>query len=480
MTSTDFVALLPLIITAYGALVVLLAGVFWRSHRGVLLLTLITLAGAFVSVFAVRPLAPRQVTPVLRVDEFALFYAGLFLLGGFAVAVFSHDYLVDRRGREKYYALLLLAVLGTLVLVSSAHFLSFLAGLETLSVSLYGLIGYTVRRPASLEASLKYLVLAGVAVAFLLLGTALLYSEFGTMSFSGLGAAWETAGAGLSDLVPLGLALMLVGFGFKLAAVPFHTWAPDVYQGAPAPVSALVATISKAAMLALLLRLTWAFGLRERPATFAALEVLAIITMFGGNLLALLQNNIKRLIAYSSIAHMGYLLIPLLAGGPAGLSAVGFYFVAYFATTLGAFGVISALSAAGTEREELEDYRGLGLQRPWLGAALALMMLSLAGVPLTVGFMAKFYIFSAAAHAGLWLLLIVGVLNSGLAAYYYLRVLAALYLRPAEEGTSWLSPRPASAIALALLALVVLLFGVYPSPLIALAQHGSALGLPFP
>jgi NADH-quinone oxidoreductase subunit N len=480
VTSTDFIALLPLIITAYGALVVLLAGVFWRSHRGVLLLTLITLAGAFVSVFAVRPLAPRQVTPVLRVDEFALFYAGLFLLGGFAVAVFSHDYLVDRRGREKYYALLLLAVLGTLVLVSSAHFLSFLAGLETLSVSLYGLIGYTVRRPASLEASLKYLVLAGVAVAFLLLGTALLYSEFGTMSFSGLGAAWETAGAGLSDLVPLGLALMLVGFGFKLAVVPFHTWAPDVYQGAPAPVSGLVATISKAAMLALLLRLTWAFGLRERPATFAALEVLAIITMFGGNLLALLQNNIKRLIAYSSIAHMGYLLIPLLAGGPAGLSSVGFYFVAYFATTLGAFGIISALSAAGAELEELEDYRGLGLQRPWLGAALALMMLSLAGVPLTVGFMAKFYIFSAAAHAGLWLLLIVGVLNSGLAAYYYLRVLAALYLRPAEEGAGWLSPRPASAITLALLALLVLLFGVYPNPLIALAQHGSVLGLPFP
>lgn len=225
------------------------------------------------------------------------------------------------------------------------------------------------------------------------------------------------------------------------------------------------------------------------------LEVLAILTMFGGNLLALVQGNIKRLLAYSSIAHMGYLLIPLLAGGAQAVSSIGFYFASYFIATIGAFGVISVLSAQGKELENLEDYRGLGSRRPGLAAVLGLTMLSLAGIPLTVGFIAKLYIFAATARAGLWFLLVIGLLNSGLAAYYYLRVLAALYLLPpaaAGEGgrvatlsVSWPSVQvglPAgrvvgSAIGLAVLALLTILFGIYPTPLIAVAQHTSTLGL---
>jgi NADH-quinone oxidoreductase subunit N len=481
VTGRDLVALLPLIVTGYGAVALLVIGAFWRNHTAASVLCLAVFAIAFASILAALPAAPRQVTALLRIDTFSLAYMGLFLLGGAAVAVFSHDYLRQSgTGTEKYYALLLLAVLGTLALAASSHFVSFFIGLETLSVSLYGLIGYSVRRPTSLEAGLKYLVLAGAALAFLLFGMALVYSEFGTMEFGLLqGRLWSDTGSFPSP-VPLGIGLIIVGFGFKLAAVPFHTWAPDVYQGGPAPTSALVATVSKAAMFALLIRFAQVIALQDRASLFLLMEVIAIITMFGGNLLALLQRNIKRLIAYSSIAHMGYLLIPLLAGGAEGISSIAFYFVSYFVTTIGAFGVISVLSSGGVEVEELEDYRGLGLRRPWLGAVLALMMLSLAGIPLTIGFIAKFYIFAAAAHSRLWLLLIIGVINSGLAAYYYLRVLAALYLRPAREGATWLPARPASAMGLTVLTILLVTFGVYPSPLISLAQRVStaAFGMP--
>ena len=474
MSGRDIIALLPLVITGYGAVALLVVGAFWRSHRAVSVICMMVLVAAAGSILLI-PMEPRAVTPLLRVDLFGYAYMLLFLLGGAAVAILSHDYLGRREGgSEKYYALLLLATLGMLTLVASDHFVSFFLGLEVLSVSLYGLIAYSVRRPASLEAGMKYLVLAGAGLAFVLLGMALVYSEFGTMAFGPLRERLAGAAGDPSQLVSLGIALIIVGFGFKLAAVPFHTWAPDVYQGAPAPVSALVATGSKAAVFALLIRFAQVIGLDQKASLFLLVEVLAIITMFGGNLLALVQRNIKRLLAYSSIAHMGYLFIPLLAGGTEGVSSITFYFVAYFITTIGAFGVVSVLSAGGEEMEDLEDYQGLGLRRPWLGAALALMMLSLAGIPLTVGFMAKLFIFAAAAQAHLWLLLVIGVLNSGVAAYYYLRVLAALYLRPAREGMTWPPARAASAVCLVALTALLIFFGVYPTPLISLTREVAA------
>lgn len=479
MTGADLVALLPLIITGYGAVATLLVGAFSRNHTAAATVCVFALVAAFASIIVALPLAPRQVTPLLRVDIFALAYMGLFLLGALAVVIFSHEYLerVNLAG-EQYYGLVLLAVLGMLALAASTHFVSFFISVETLSVSLYGLIGYAVRRPSSLEAGLKYLVLAGAALAFLLFGMAVIYSEFGTMAFGTLREGLERAGTTWTPLIPLGLGLIIVGFGFKLAAVPFHTWAPDVYQGAPAPISALVATGSKAAMFALLIRFSAAVALQDHASLFALVHAMAIVTMFGGNLLALLQRNIKRLLAYSSIAHIGYLFIPLLAGGREGISSIGFYFASYFITTISAFGIVSILSAGESEAENLEDYRGLGLRRPWLGAALALTMLSLAGIPLTIGFMAKLYIFAAAAHAGLWTLLVIGVVNSGLAAYYYLRVLAALYLRPAREDARWPAPDAASALLLLVLSALLIFFGVYPTPLIGLAGHVSALSLP--
>ncbi len=472
MTFADLPVLLPLIIIGYSAIVVLVAGAFWKSHSAMGALTLISLAAGFLAILAAIPAVPRQVTPLLYFDRAALFYSGLFFLGGFAITLFAHDYL--KESSERFYALLLLAVLGMGVLVASNHFVSFFIGLETLSVSLYGLIGYTLKRSTSLEASLKYLVLAGAALAFLLFGLALLYFEFGSMEFATLAARLQEEGLHFPSVALLALALILVGFFFKLAVVPFHTWAPDVYQGAPAPISALVATGSKAAMFALLLRFLSFVRLEEHAPLFFVLQILAISTMFAGNLLALLQRNLKRLLAYSSIAHIGYLLIPLLAGGEQGTSSIAFYFVSYFITTIGAFGVISALSARGGEVEELESYRGLGLRRPWLGAALALMMLSLAGIPPTIGFMAKFYVFAAAARSGLWLLLVIGLLNSGLAAYYYLRVLIALYSSPEKEDAAWPRVGAASGIGLALLSALIIIFGLYPTPLISQAEKTSS------
>ncbi len=477
MTSADVVALLPLVIVAYGAVVVLLVGAFWRSHTAVATICLFTIVAAFISLFAAAPLAPRQVTLLLHVDTFALSYMGLFLLGSLFIVIFSHGYLERTAlASEKYYGLILLAVLGMLVLSASIHFVSFFVGVEALSVALYGLIGHAVRRPSSLEAGLKYLVLAGAALAFLLFGMAMLYSEFGTMGFVALRSGMSD-GRNWTPLVLFGIGLIIVGFGFKLAVVPFHTWAPDVYQGAPAPISALIATGSKAAVFALLVRFSSAIVLQDHASLAMLVQVLSIITMFGGNLLALFQRNIKRLLAYSSIAHIGYLLIPVLAGGAEGISSIGFYFASYFVTTIAAFGVVSVLSTEGGEAEDLDDYRGLGLRRPWLGAALALAMLSLAGIPLTVGFIAKLYIFAAAAHSGLWVLLVIGVLNSGLAAYYYLRVLSILYLHPASADARWPDADPASMVGLVVLSCVLVFFGIYPAPLISLAQYASGLSL---
>jgi len=475
VTYPDFLALLPLIIIGYAAVLLLVIGAFWRSHRGMTILTLISLAAAFLSIFAALPLAPRQVTPLLNIDAMALFYIALFCLGALAIAIFSYDYL--RRNSvssERFFVLLLFAVLGMGVLVSSSHFVSFFVGLEALSVSLYGLIGYTLRRPASLEAGLKYLVLAGASLAFLLFGMALIYFEFGTMEFAKLAVKLQSSGASTTPIVLIGLGMMLVGFAFKLAIVPFHTWAPDVYQGSPAPITALIATGSKAAVLVLLLRFLAVVSLNQGTTLFLLIQLLAIITMFGGNLLALLQKNLKRLLAYSSIAHMGYLFIPLLAGGEYGAASIAFYFISYFITVIGAFGVVSALSSPEKELENLADYRGLGYTRPWLGGILALMMLSLAGIPPTLGFIAKFYIFAAAARSNLWLLLIIGLLNSGLAAYYYLRVLVAIYSRPAGESAATTDigagERSASRITLGILSGLLLIFGIYPAPLLAPIQ----------
>jgi len=473
----NYHALLPLLILAYFATLLMVLSAFWRSHAFAFWATLLGLAAAFASIGLTRP---TGLTPLLSIDAFSLYFTGLVIAGAFLVTLYSRDYLeAHERSNSAFYVLLMLAVLGMAVIASSAHFASFFLGLETLSVSLFGLIGYTRDHKPSLEGSLKYLVISAAATAFLLFGIALIYADAGTMDFRLLGHLFS-AGS-LSVMSFFGLAMVLVVFGFKLAIAPFHMWSPDVYQGAPSPVTALIATGSKGAVLAVLLRFVTIGGLQANHAVYLTITVLAIATMFVGNLLALLQTNVKRLLAYSSIAHMGYLLIPLLAGGVSGPPSIAFYLVTYFATTILAFGVISVLSgfpsritdyALRIDLDDLEDYRGLSSRHPLLAAIFALALLSLTGIPPTAGFIAKFYIFSAAAQSGLWTLLIIGIINSGISAFYYLRLLVAMYV-PSDSPRRPVAPSPtrfASALSLAIVTAVLLIFGVYPSPLIRLAQ----------
>ena len=291
--------------------------------------------------------------------------------------------------REELYVLLLVATLGSMVLVASSHFVSFFLGLEILSVALYALCAYLHTRSRSLEAGIKYLILAGSSSAFLLFGMALIYAQLGTMDLFRLATLLPDAQNSL--LVLGGLAFIVTGIGFKLGVVPFHLWAPDVYEGAPAPVTAFLATVSKGAIFALLLRYFYSSGAQQFRPVFVLFAIIAIASMLIGNLLALFQNNIKRILAYSSIAHMGYLLVAFEASGSAASEAIAFYLVAYFITTIGAFGVVTVLSAGERDADTLEDYAGLFWRRPMLASIFTLMLLSLAGIPVTAGFFAKFY-----------------------------------------------------------------------------------------
>lgn len=473
MSSADFRALVPILITACSGVLLMVVVAFWRNQKVAFALSLISLAAAFGSIFVALPEAPRAVTTLVQIDFYSLFFTGLILATTFLVTMFCPRYMPSHAKRgETLYVLVVFASLGMITLASSIHFVSFFLGLEILSVSLYGLIGYTRRHKQSLEGAVKYLILAATASAFLLFGIALVYFDTGTMDFRQL-----LMSSRFSTFSLFGFVLIMVAFGFKLAFVPFHMWSPDVYQGAPAPITALIATGSKGAVFALLLRLVSMTNLASNRQLLVIMTVLSIATMLGGNLLALLQTNVKRLLAYSSVAHMGYLLIPLISGGQAGSSSIVFYLVSYFATTVAVFGVISIISSLreSGDVDDLNDYRGLSRRNPILAAIFTLALLSLTGIPLTSGFIAKFYIFSAAAQSGLWLLLIVGVVASGISAFYYLRVIITMYSASDEDVQPFLVPSISSGIALAVSVSVIVFFGVYPSPLIRLAEAATKL-----
>ena len=479
MDSTDVIVLLPLIVVAATSILVMLAAAFRRSHRLVWLLTLAGLLLAFVTLFVIGPWLPRQVTPLIVVDGYAVFYIGLLLAATFAVALLAYDYVERYQGqREEFYLLLLLATFGSCVLVVSDHFMSFFLGLEILSVSLYGLIAYPRWPEHRIEACIKYLILAGAAAAVLLFGMALIYAVAGTMSFSNLLAL--TGSAGTQTLLLVGVGLITLGVSFKLGLVPLHIWTPDVYQGAPAPVTGYVATVSKGGMLALALRYFPQVSLYASEALWSLLAVIAIASMLVGNILAVRQDNVKRVLAYSSITHFGYLLIPLLAVSPLSQSSAAFYLAAYFVTTLSAFGVITALSTPDREIEDLEDYRGLFWRSPWLSIAFVVALLSLAGIPPTAGLLGKVYIVLAGVQANLWLLLIVLVISSVIGVYYYVRIAYMLFRnRPTDRpALSLPAMSRSSATVLIVLTALVVWWGVFPAPLIQLTQALIAHGGP--
>lgn len=430
MNSTDMLPLLPLLLIAATAILVMLAIAVRRSHLVSAVLTVLGFCAAFATLFVAAQFAPREVTPLIIIDSSALFYMGLILAASIAVVFLCYGYFKQDGSHrpEELYLLLAIAVLGSGVLVCASHFASFFLGLELLSVALYGLISYERTTKASVEVGLKYLVLAAASASFLLFGMAVLYFEFGTMDFNGIMAATAAQGVDFATIA-VAVSLIVVGIGFKLGLVPFHMWTPDVYEGAPAPVAAFVSTVSKGAMFALLIRFFDQSGVRNDSSILLVFSIIAIASMIAGNLLALLQNNVKRILAYSSIAHLGYLVVAFEAGGPFGRSAVAFYLVAYFVTMLGAFGVVTVLSRPGDDLGDLNGYRGLFWRRPVLASVFTVMLLSLASIPLTAGFIGEFYLVAAGASGSLWALVIILVASSAIGLFYYLRIVLALYSR---------------------------------------------------
>jgi len=482
MASSDLLALLPHIIVAAAAVCTMLTIAVYRNHRLAVALTVLGLvAGVIVAAFSFRG-GSGQMTPLIVMDAYAQFYIALTLAVGIIVVILSYGYMKEcANAVEESYVVLLVAALGCMVLVSSSHFISLFLGLELLSVALYVLIAYLGPQASRIEAGLKYLVTAAISVAFLLFGMALAYMASGTMEFAGIAGGLAARGPTCQRFFAAGAALMIVGFGFKLALVPFHLWAPDVYQGAPTPTAAFIATASKGAVFAAMMRFFMAANVQEIRPIFLAFGVIAIATMFAGNLLALMQDNLKRLLAYSSVAHLGYLLVAFLAGGTSGMAAATFYLPVYFAAVLGAFGILTVLSSRQEDFQRIEDCYGLASRHPYLAAMFTVMLFSLIGIPLTAGFMGKFYVLAAGVGQGLWILVASLVLNSAISLFYYLRIIMALYtpsavgpqeMPPADE--SRLPVRPVSAVAgvtFGILTVFLLWIGVYPIPLIHLIQH---------
>lgn len=444
---------------------------------------------------AMLPYTNQQVTPLLIVDQYSLFFTLVICALAVFIAILSFPYLFRLNdAKEEYYLLLTVATVGAIIMVSSNHFISTILGLETLSMALYGMVAYPLHCKESakypLEAAVKYLVLSAVATSFILFGMALLYAKTGSLAFSNVATAQELeAGAtyigamqSLSDnYTIIALLLIIAGIAFKLSLAPFHMWTPDVYEGSPLPATAYLATVGKAAMFVVLLRFLEISDALAFDSVLTAFALVASLSILVGNLLALLQDNLKRILAYSSIAHMGYLLIAVIASqyvaGTISVEAVTFYLVAYVIMTLGAFGVASVISSSEKEFDEVSDYRGLFWREPWLAGIFTAMLLSLAGIPLTVGFIGKFYLVLAGVESGLWVLLGVLVVGSGISLYYYLRIVYRMLL-PQREAFAYREAGIESLSSygvLALLLLLLVVLGIYPTPLMTLIQSVAAV-----
>lgn len=478
MNNPALIASSPLLIVGATAVVAMIGIAIRRSHGGTAAICIFGLALALANLWLAQDSVPVQINALLVIDRYALVYMGIILAASLLVLLLSYPYL-ERRSehKEEFYLLLVLATLGSMVLAASTHMVSFFLSLELLSISLYALIAYPRTETAPLEAAIKYLILAASSSAFLLFGLALIYIAQGNMEFSRISVVPDNSSASFAYLA--GIVLMITGIGFKLAVVPFHLWTPDVYQGAPLPVTAFVATVSKGGVFAFLLR--WLYA--GSASTFAlplTLTIIAIASMLIGNLLALRQTNIKRLLAYSSIAHMGYFLVAVVAGRNLGPTAATYYLTAYIATILGAFGCLLVLSQTTRETETFDDVRGLFWRRPVVASIFTAMILSLAGIPLTAGFLGKFYVLAAGASATAWTLIIVLIVSSTMGLVYYLRIIVAMFAdeKPAvstEPPRIGISP----AIALGVLTVALFVLGVYPAPLWnAIAAAATALGQP--
>jgi NADH-quinone oxidoreductase subunit N len=476
------VALLPELVLAAWSLVLLVV-IAWRHRtaadlRLVAWLTLSALGSTAVAVWWLwwNVATGNGITPMIAVDDFR-YVADWLLLGAAALTVlFSMDYL-EREGllTPEYFVLLVFATLGMMLMAGGEDLMVIFLGLELMSVSVYVLAGIDRRSARGAEAAMKYFLLGAFASAFLLYGIALTYGATGTTNLSLVGLQVQGLGLEANGLLALGIGLLLVGFGFKVAAVPFHMWAPDVYDGAPTPVTGFMATAVKAAALVALGRVV--IEAFTGTAAWQPIVVgLAVTTMVVGNLIALAQRSLKRMLAYSSIAHAGYLLVAVAAGNAEGSAAVLFYLAAYGLTTIAAFALLAAKGRRGERDVQIDDLAGLSGDRPWLAFALAVCMLSLLGFPGTAGFIGKWYILVAAIAAGKGWLAALLVLTTVVSAGYYLPVIMAMYMRPTPFAQAHAGVRLSriGSMALAVCIAAVLYFGVRPNRLLELTRTSGA------
>lgn len=468
----QFAAVAPMLCVAVGSLVVLM-GEVWLTKKGVSearigstlaivsgLALALSLSAAIAAFGSDGPVVFNLGHPMLRLDTFAAFAIAILSLAALLVCALSVTYLAELQiNHGEYYALILLSTAGMMFLVAATDLMMLFLGLELMSIPIYVLAGFDRRKLDSNESALKYFLVGSFASALLLYGSALLYGTTGALQYSAVREGFSPDNA----LAMSGLGLLIVGFAFKVSSVPFHQWTPDVYQGAPTSVTAYMAiTVKVAAFMALLRLLLEAFGPVSGELT-GLFWILAALTVVVGNVMAVIQDNLKRLLAYSSIAHAGYILIGFVAGGEAGHTAILFYLVVYVFMNLGAFAVIVALANRGRDCEELDDLAGLARSRPALAALLTLFVLSLAGIPGTAGFMGKFLVFSAAVQAGHVDLAVIGVLASVVSVYYYLRIPVAMYMREPSDVHLRQTSSTLEIVVLGICAAAAIFFGLFPN-----------------
>jgi NADH-quinone oxidoreductase subunit N len=479
----NFAAIMPETILSVIAMALLLVNVFVSSEQKAYLgyLSLVGIVVTFITVISGwnAPLSLQEAFggSVLQ-DNFSLFFKAIFLVSAFLTILITDQYLErEECNHGEIYPLILLATAGMMLMASGTDLMTIFLGLEVLSVSLYVLAGFNRANLKSNEAGLKYFLLGAFSTGFLLYGMALTYGATGTTKLAKIAAVISMNGAAATGnlMLVVGMLLMGVGFAFKIAAAPFHMWTPDVYEGAPTPITAFMSAGPKAAGFAAFLRVFLGAVPALHGDWSSLLWILAVLTMTVGNVIALSQDNIKRMLAYSSIAHAGYALVGFVAASKVGTAGILFYMLSYAFMNIGAFAIIVLVGKKGEANNNVSDYAGLASKHPVLALVMAIFLFSLAGMPPTAGFIGKFYLFSAAIQEGYVWLAIIGVLNSAVSVYYYLRVMVFMYMKAPEEEFDWLKVTPPIAVAILLSVIGVLVPGAFPGYLLSLAQHAVSM-----
>ena len=473
ITLGDFYNILPELVLTAGSLVVLIADVLLPRRSGGWLawITLIVIGATLASLVPFRETRVEVANGLIAVDQFALFFKVVFLGAAALTVLMSVRYLeIEGASPGEYYFLILCATLGMMIMAGGIDLITIFIGLETMAVSFYILAGFIKPNQRSNEAAVKYFLLGAFSLGILLYGMSLMYGLSGTTNLRVM--AMTFAGQESDPRLILAVMLVAAGVGFKIAAVPFHMWAPDVYEGAPTPITAFLSVGSTAASFAMLLRIFLEGLPSMKPEWRVLFEGLAIVTMTVGNLAALTQSNLKRMLAYSSIAHAGYVLIGVVAGTPRGVAAMLIYVLVYAFMQLGAFIVIVLMRRQDIVGDELKDFSGLHVRHPFAAFAMLMFMLSLGGIPPTAGFMGKFWLFGAAIDAGYVWLAVIGVLNSAISLYYYIRIVVFMYVKKETAGSEP-TMSPALGIALAVAVIATIALGVYPRLLFELAEASA-------